>query len=202
MTSIYISDNTRNTKTLEQILEQIPSNIVEFPDKYKITGDKLASATAWYMLYKYLKEDYGIDLAKEQVITKVNRKPCVNGIFFNISHSFNISAVIISDHECGIDVEMVNPKVDYELISRRVLTKDEYFTYLRQRRASYFTMMWTKKETVFKYKGTGIIMGIFKELDTSKVQTIQLDDSHNNLYYLSYLATEIVEVEDMKIVII
>ena len=45
-------------------------------------------------------------------------------------------------------------------------------------------------------------MGIFKELDTSKVQTIQLDDSHNNLYYLSYLATEIVEVEDMKIVII
>ena len=126
----------------------------------------------------------------------------INGIFFNISHSFNISAVIISDHECGIDVEMVNPKVDYELISRRVLTKDEYFTYLRQRRASYFTKMKKKKETVFKYKGTGIIMGIFKELDTSKVQTIQLDDSHNNLYYLSYLATEIVEVEDMKIVII
>ena len=46
------------------------------------------------------------------------------------------------------------------------------------------------------------MLNIFKELDTSKVQTIQLDDSHNNLYYLSYLATEIVEVEDMKIVII
>lgn len=202
MTKIYICDNTRNTKTLEEILAEIPANIVEFPDKYKITGDKLLSASAWYMLYTALKEEHDIDLAKEQVVKFINRKPCIDGIFFNISHSFNISTVIISTTECGIDVEMVNPEVDYELMSRRILTKEEYFTYLHQRRAAYFTMMWTKKEAMFKYLGTGIVLNHFKLLDISKVQTIELDDSKNNLYYLSYRTADGEEVEDIRRIII
>ena len=104
--------------------------------------------------------------------------------------------------ECGIDVEMVNPEVDYELMSRRILTKEEYFTYLHQRRAAYFTMMWTKKEAMFKYIGTGIVLNHFKLLDISKVQTIELDDSKNNLYYLSYRTADGEEVEDIRRIII
>lgn len=202
MTTIYITDNVLNSHTLEELLELIPRNIVEFPEKYKITGDRLASASAWYVLYKYLKEDYNIDLSNEHIITNVNRKPCINGIFFNISHSFNMSAVIISDSECGIDIEYVNPEVNHELLSTKILNRNECFEYLRHERAPFFTLMWTKKEAMFKYNGTGIMLNHFKDLDTSKVRSIEITDTDQKIFYISYMVdkpTEEIMIKQVRL---
>ena len=90
-----------------------------------------------------------------------------NNLFFNMSHSNNITACIISDKEVGIDIE----KIKYnEKVAKRVLTKEEMkILNNSNNKAEMFTIFWTIKESYVKLLGIGISYGL-KKVDTTKLK--------------------------------
>lgn len=90
-----------------------------------------------------------------------------NNLFFNMSHSNNITACIISDEEVGIDIE----KIKYnEKVAKRVLNKEEMkILNNSNNKAEMFTIFWTIKESYVKLLGVGIGYGL-KRVDTTKLK--------------------------------
>ncbi len=85
-----------------------------------------------------------------EIIYGKNGKPYLsNGkIFFNLSHSGNLSVCAICDKEIGVDCEKVAPKKE------RVFHK--VFNELEREKAktdTAFTKIWTKKESIVKFYG-------------------------------------------------
>ena len=85
-------------------------------------------------------------------------------IHFNISHCKNGIAVAVYNQPVGIDIESYR-KVSDSLIrytmneeERRIITESD-------NPVRTFTEYWTKKEAVFKLRGTGITKGLHDLLD-------------------------------------
>ena len=67
----------------------------------------------------------------------------------SITHSFIFSAIIISDYEVGIDIEMQRPKI--LKISRKFTTIEEYGTLANDEAIMRkLTMVWGAKESLYK----------------------------------------------------
>lgn len=81
-------------------------------------------------------------------------------IHFNISHCSTLIAVGISNAPIGIDAETVRPLKNPEAVAKRVLTEEElrYLQKYSPEDAEYqllFTGLWTLKESLIKYTGSG-----------------------------------------------
>ncbi|MCH5209275.1 MAG: 4'-phosphopantetheinyl transferase superfamily protein [Oscillospiraceae bacterium] len=106
--------------------------------------------------------EYGIDYVSGStpMVYGEQGKPALAGhpgVYFNISHADGISAVVVSENECGIDCEPVrkyNPKV-----VRRVCSEAEQ-AMLRaaseSERDRLFFRLWTLKEAYVKALGKGL----------------------------------------------
>lgn len=151
-----------------------PDNI--FQDQIKEYQDEILNKqnqVAWTMLYYILKEEYNIEDFK--VHYKENNKPYINGLYFNISHSYHMVAIIISDEECGIDIECLNNNKNIEKLKRRfnIVSDTEFFK------------QWTRKEAYLKKIGTGIkISSLFEEV--KNITTEKVEDKEGNSYFFSY----------------
>jgi phosphopantetheine--protein transferase-like protein len=80
-------------------------------------------------------------------------------IFFNISHSSGISLLALdTNSRVGVDVEKINPNVDYNAIIRHCFTEKEnsYINEFRDRSIQRFYRVWTRKEALLKALGIGI----------------------------------------------
>lgn len=81
-------------------------------------------------------------------------KPYFEGrddLFFSVSHCGGAVAVAIHDEEVGIDIEEVGRYK--ESLVKYVLNEDEMDS---EDKGDKFIEIWTKKEAVFKFLGTGI----------------------------------------------
>lgn len=76
-------------------------------------------------------------------------------LFFNISHSANITACCISDKEVGLDVQK---KVLFnEKLARREFTDSEIkYIFSSADQDSAFTRIWARKESFLKAQGCGL----------------------------------------------
>jgi 4'-phosphopantetheinyl transferase EntD len=74
----------------------------------------------------------------------------------SLSHSSGFAAAIISQRSCGIDVELIHPKVE------RILTKFSSESELQgKKEVKYMTALWACKESI--YKAVDIPGILFKE---------------------------------------
>lgn len=80
-------------------------------------------------------------------------------VHFNISHSGEWVLGILSEKECGIDVELVKEaQMD---VAKRFFAKEEYELLLQkegEERRALFYELWTLKERYVKYKGMGLAL--------------------------------------------
>lgn len=124
-----------------------------------------------------------IDIEKIEILKTDKGKPYLKNIkdfFFNISNSYNLQAVAISDFEVGVDIELVR-EVDLSVAKR--FTKFEYNYILSEKSLDRFFEVWTKKEAYLKYKSLGLSGGLnrFNVFDLKeKIKTKKIDG-----YYLS-----------------
>ncbi len=151
MYKVYIEEihNISKNKSLENII------------KYANIEMKEVSLKSWSYLSHILKKDYDYDLSFDNIFYNKNNKPYLknNKLFFNISHSKDMVAIVISDKECGIDIEWVNYNKSIEKIINKVLSLKELKSYnIRKDKVKYFYSKWTKKEAYFKKIGVGIEM--------------------------------------------
>ena len=186
MNNIYIIDISSVNLDLLELEKALPAQSLLIVNKYKNLEDRRNSLVAWYMLTKYLKNDYNIDLHNKEIMFNEYNKPYINGIYFNITHSKNYIGIAIANESCGIDIEVVdNNKIYKESFIKRVLSNIEYNEYLINKNNDFLIENWTKKEAYFKRNSTGIIMSkLNKNLDYDAT-TIEIYDKFNNKYYLS-----------------
>ena len=183
MANIYLLDiGNINLETIS-LEKELSANILSIVSKYKLQDDYLRSLVGWYLLTKYLKEDFFIDLKKENIEFNQYNKPYINkNIHFNITHSGNFVGIIISNNECGIDIEVYKENRDWDKI-RKIILNEETNNYTIEE----LVKVWTMKEAYFKRIGTGINLTNLKKLINEKeVQTLKIYDIENNIYYLSY----------------
>ena len=76
-------------------------------------------------------------------------------VHFNLSHCKNGIAVAVSDQPVGIDIERYR-QVSDSLIRYTMNPKEERLIHESDDPIRTFTEYWTKKEAVFKLRGTGI----------------------------------------------
>lgn len=191
MTEVYIVDKG-NDINYEHLKESLPANIFKIVNKYNNIESFQSSLIGWYVLYKYLKQRHNIDLAKEKVLFNSYGKPLVNKIFFNISHSKNLIGVIISDNECGIDIEKIEESDNKDKLALRVLSDEELLFY--NNNTEYLIKQWTKKEAYYKMKGTGISFLKLKQNIDFPVSTYEFIDVKNNKYYISIAINDVFDI--------
>ena len=112
------------------------------------------SVAAHELLRTVLTNEYGIsnpDILKNEY----GKLYLASGPYFSISHSYGFAAVAFSDHEVGLDIEVLrsfHPKLPVRIFSQLEQT---WFSEMGLSQNAFFTL-WTLKESYYKYLGTGI----------------------------------------------
>ena len=89
-------------------------------------------------------------------------------IHFNLSHCKNGIAVAVSDQPVGIDIESYR-QVSDSLIRYTMNEEEQRIIQMSDDPTRTFTEYWTKKEAVFKLRGTGITKGLHNLLDGNEL---------------------------------
>ena len=76
-------------------------------------------------------------------------------VHFNLSHCKNGIAVVVSDQPVGIDIESYR-QVSDSLLKYTMNEEEQHLIHESDDPIRTFTEYWTKKEAVFKLRGTGI----------------------------------------------
>ncbi|GGI25682.1 4'-phosphopantetheinyl transferase family protein [Pedobacter mendelii] len=121
------------------------------------------------------------------------KKPYINDINFNISHSGDYVVIAFSTYSVGIDIEAINPVLDYQELIHQCFNGEEIKKIID---LDSFYLFWTRKESLLKATGEGLIndlptinctqekterFGIFYELKSFKL---------NDGYFLSIASSE------------
>lgn len=132
-------------------------------DSFVFEKDRMLSLGAGILLHKGLTD---AGLKETNYIYGQYGKPYLQNekLFFNISHSGEYVVCGFSDEEIGVDIEKIQT-FDNELINF-VFNKNEieYIKVNYPMPDEGFTFLWTIKESVMKYFGTGLSLGP-KEID-------------------------------------
>ena len=140
-----------------QWYEKMPDSRRKKIDDFRFDKDKRLSLGAGILLYNGLCR-YGTEYTEPEYSEhgKPYLKECGN-IHFNISHSGNIAVCAMSDKELGADIEKTK-HFSEALTDHVFLTSEKKF--IRPDAADKdCTRMWTIKESIMKYLGTGIGLG-------------------------------------------
>ena len=185
MTKVYIYDKTKKEHNLDELKCNIPYNIKR---KYQQSEDILNSLLGYTLLSKYLNDDFGY--TNKNLTYNEFGKPYLKDIYFSISHSHNMIALIISNEECGIDIEYIDKDRNYDLLSKKILSDNEYDIYINElQKEEYFITCWTKKEAFLKSLGTGIIKSKLSEVDEN-INSFKIVDGNNKEYIISIYSKE------------
>ena len=126
--------------------------------EYKSNVSLSASCSAWWLLYRTI-----LDIGEQpgEVVFGKYGKPYFRNknIYFSISHSKDICAIVISEIPVGIDIECCERKYNRRLYEK-TLTESEKHYYKDD-----FIRAWCRKESVMKLTGEGLV-GYPLHLDT------------------------------------
>ena len=85
--------------------------------------------------------------------------PPHDGVHFNLTHSGDLGLLAIAPAPIGIDAECIDPRLDWDALTRRVASDDEREALRRcpvaEQRAAFFRL-WTRKEAYIKGRGLGL----------------------------------------------
>lgn len=178
MRMIYIN----NIKDIE--INNELQNLISYTDD----NMKEISLKGWSLLSNLIYEKFNIKLSKDIIKYNEYNKPYLENenIYFNISHSKDLIAIVISDKECGIDIEYIDYEKDLSKIIKKVLSKKERFIYkFKINKHKYFYKLWTIKEAYYKALGTGIKYNqLHENVSYNNIKSYIYKDN-NKKYYVS-----------------
>lgn len=107
-------------------------------------------------------------------------------VHFNLSHCKNGIAVAVSDHPVGIDIEAFRAVSDS--LIRYTMNDDECRLILGSDDPERtFCEYWTKKEAVFKLRGTGITKGLHDLLEGNELVETFVDTEKRYAYSIAVI---------------
>lgn len=142
---------------VEESKKILPAWRCEQMMRFRHLKGRVQCALGW-MMVDYGRCMEGADFADNHEEWRYNEhgKPYFKdkkNLFFNISHCQTAVAVAVDDAEVGIDIEEVRR---YRESLRKYVLNEEESGRIEADDKEEFIALWTKKEAVFKYYGTGI----------------------------------------------
>lgn len=148
------------------------------------------------LLKEKLQEDYKLDIKTLKFKYNKYKKPYLNlPVYFNISHSYDLVALVISKYEVGIDIEKVQTRK--EKLADKIFSEEEMKEYQENKSDSYLIKKWTEKEAYFKLLGTGLILNELKQDYSRYVKSYKLEDN-KEVYYLSIATNETININILE----
>lgn len=143
---IFYCDMENFRHLYEECISLLPEKRRQKAERIINQNEALLSATAGLMIKEVLK------VKEDEIKYGEHGKPYLeHGPFFSISHSRRYSVLAVSENEIGIDIEM------HDTFNQRVA--ERCFTEEEQKFAKLstenFRKIWTAKEAVLKFLGTG-----------------------------------------------
>lgn len=176
MITIILTDITHLTPQDYDILyAQASPERQQKADRYLRQEDKLRCVVADALIRHAVKE--ALDLPHFQVEPDANGKPHlkdVEGFHYNLSHAGSYVAIAYGPTPVGLDIEQYRFDADTDALARRFYTPDEQICLrllLPDQRKERFFQIWTAKESILKYWGTGLR----RSLDSFSTLTIEKD---------------------------
>lgn len=86
-----------------------------------------------------------------------------NSIYFNLTHTKELIAIIVSSDECGVDAEKIDREFPAIELGKDFFSIEEYHKLLTlsgEEQLRYFFQLWTLKEAYLKGIGKGIVNGL------------------------------------------
>lgn len=107
-----------------------------------------------------------------------NKKPSVQGIQFNVSHSKNCVLIVIASSPAGVDIEYIDPLFQFEEMMELCFNREEEeFIRKSPHHLINFYTLWTRKEAILKATGEGLTD------DISGVPTLPVLQRRNGQQY-------------------
>ena len=156
---LYINDHIDciSEKLVEKAISSLPSWRREQALKFKHLEGRRECALAYLELCRGLRLEYNIPDMPLFLYDKY-QKPSLYAyphIYFSLSHCKEAIGCFISDEPCGLDIESLRSAKDS--LVRYCMNEEECRQiFSSQNPDAAFISLWTKKEAVFKLKGTGI----------------------------------------------
>lgn len=86
-----------------------------------------------------------------------SKKPYLDGINFNVSHTKDVALIAISSEEIGVDIEYINSAFDFNEIMPYCFNEAETAFILNSNSPLLnFYTLWTRKEAILKATGEGL----------------------------------------------
>ena len=104
-------------------------------------------------------------------------------IYFNKSHTKDLSVAIIDNKSCGIDIEKI--RTFNELMANKICSNEE-ITFLNgvSNKDYYFTLLWVLKESFLKCVGVGLSVPM-KKINFVKDNKINLEIKNYKMKYIT-----------------
>ncbi|WP_160138228.1 4'-phosphopantetheinyl transferase family protein [Chryseobacterium sp. c4a] len=153
----FISEE-KHQYILDRYLKSFPEDFQQDILKYRRWQDAQLSLLGRVLLQEGLKSHYHID--EVCIERSPDHKPYLKGhpLHFNISHSKELVVCAIAEFPIGIDVEFMDPKINY-LDFQFQMTEQEFDKINRSEdQIRAFFSYWTQKESVMKAHGGGMMI--------------------------------------------
>lgn len=153
---IAIGNEGFNEKDIAEITPYISAERLERAGRYLWQRDRNNCIVSYFLLRYELLKYYGIR-EMPTVIKEKYGKPLFEDVpvFFNISHSETGVCCGIGDEKIGVDIQYRELK--YENILKSTMSAGEIeLIHGSEAPEDEFTRFWALKESIVKYRGTGI----------------------------------------------
>ncbi len=145
---------------------------------------------AWKLLEYGLERSLGKKITEMKIVKSENGKWTSPHVEFSISHSHDAVCVAVSRKPVGVDIELLQSKINTERFCERILTDGEAVEYQNQTddKLEFLLTKWSQKESLFKRSGEKSFVP--KEQDTQKGSTVSKTVSVAGQRYILSVASE------------
>lgn len=140
-----------------------------------------------YFLRKILSQFMGLPPLAVVFHLKDNKKPGVDGLCFNVSHSKDLITIAVSENSIGVDIEYIDPYFQYKEVTELCFSKEERaMVESSALPVLTFYLLWTRKEALVKATGEGIV----EQLQEVPTQSNRVLRNGQDYQIASFFATE------------
>lgn len=131
-------------------------------DKFLFDKDRETYITCHAILRIVISQLLKLNPLEISFESRMNNKPGIKGdpVHFNITHTREAFAITVSsEFHVGIDLEDINQEIEIRSIAEKYFSKKECEFIFKSETGSKnrFFLLWTRKESLLKALGTGII---------------------------------------------
>lgn len=198
-------DEDNHTDLLDRYLNTCSEDFKREVPKYRRWQDVQLSLLGRALLEYGLRIYYGIHEFEVGILP--NNKPFLKecDVYFNISHSKDLSVCVIADFPVGIDVEFLDKNVNY-LDFKPQMTDNEFSKiHSSTDKVKSLFSYWTKKEAALKAHGDGLMISLesFEIVEDECViddEKFYLTDLFINENYYSCVASGEINIKEKGII--